>query len=108
LPNGKIDRRALQIPDAVRPELAEAFVAPEGPVEEMLAEVWQEILGIERIGTNDNFFELGGHSLLAIRVVSRLLRDYEVDLPLRQLFEYPTIAELASVIEEILMTEFEA
>ncbi|HRV96585.1 MAG TPA: phosphopantetheine-binding protein, partial [Anaerolineae bacterium] len=106
-PNGKIDRRALPMPDSTRPELAEAFIAPDGPVAEMLAEVWQEILGIDQIGIHDNFFELGGHSLLAIRIVSRLLQTYEVELPLRYLFEYPTIAQLAPIMEEILLNEFE-
>jgi len=106
-PNGKLDRKALPAPQTTRPELVEAFVAPEGPVEEMLAEIWQKVLKVDKIGTNDNFFELGGHSLLAVQVVSRLLADYEVVLPLYRLFDTPTIAELAPIIEEILFAEIE-
>jgi acyl-coenzyme A synthetase/AMP-(fatty) acid ligase/acyl carrier protein len=106
-PNGKIDRKALPPPDGSRPELEEAFVAPRTPVEEALAEIWAEVLGVERIGIRDNFFELGGHSLLATQVVSRIRSGFKIELPLRALFEKPTVVELAEVIEEAIVDELE-
>src|SRR5262249_19086777 len=90
-PNGKLDRRALPAPDRARPELDEAYVAPRTPVEQRLADLWAEVLGVERVGVQDNFFELGGHSLLATQVISRMRKSLEVELPLRALFEAPTV-----------------
>ncbi|MBD2775781.1 non-ribosomal peptide synthetase [Iningainema tapete] len=95
-PNGKVDRRSLPVPDLT--QLKPEFVAPSTPVEEMLAGIWAEVLGIE-VGIYDNFFELGGHSLLATRVISQVRQIFAIELPLRQLFEKPTVAELASYIE---------
>ncbi|MCB0164082.1 MAG: amino acid adenylation domain-containing protein [Anaerolineae bacterium] len=103
--NGKIDLRALPSPDTTRPELAETFVTPEGQVEIRLAEVWQDVLKIPQIGRHDNFAELGGHSLLALRIASRLQQAYEIDLPLRFLFDYPTIAQLAPVVTALRQAE---
>ena len=100
-PNGKVDRKAIPAPDAARPELEEAYVAPATPVEQTLAALWTEVLGVERVGTHDNFFELGGHSLLATQVISRLRKSLQVELPLRSLFEAPTVADLAARIEEM-------
>lgn len=97
-PNGKIDRRALPAPDRVRPETV-TFVPFRNPIEEVVAGIWSEVLKLERIGVHDNFFELGGHSLLATRVISRLRRAFRRDFPLRLLFEAPTIASLAALIE---------
>ncbi len=100
-PNGKVDRRALA---RVEPESTTDFVltAPRGPVEEMLAEIWSDLLGVERIGAHQGFFELGGHSLLAMRVASRMRQAFGVDLPLRRLFEAPTVAGLAREVEAAL------
>ncbi|MCB0195324.1 MAG: amino acid adenylation domain-containing protein [Anaerolineae bacterium] len=106
-PNGKIDRRKLPRPNRIEPIQSPDFVAPKGPVEEILAEVWQEVLGVDKIGIHDNFFQLGGHSLLAVQIVSRLHQDYEIELALRFLFEYPTIAQLAPVVEDILLSELD-
>jgi amino acid adenylation domain-containing protein len=92
--SGKIDRRALPAPDRLRPKLELVFVPPRTPIEEALAEIWKDVLGVERVGVHDNFFELGGHSLLATRVVSHVRDTLQVELPLRRLFESPTIAEL--------------
>ena len=95
-PNGKVDRDALPAPDQSRPELETAYIAPRTRTEELLAEVWVELLKLEKVGIHDNFFELGGHSLLATQVISRLRRAFGVDLPLRSLFETPTIADWRS------------
>ncbi|MFQ5610897.1 MAG: amino acid adenylation domain-containing protein [Anaerolineae bacterium] len=99
-PNGKIDRRALPAPDRARPALDQAFLAPRSPVELELARIWTEVLGLEQVGVQDNFFELGGHSLLATQVISRMRDAFRVELPLRALFENPSIAQLASTIEQ--------
>ena len=105
LPNGKINRRALPSHDeADRPELEEEFLPPRTPEEEMLAGIWADLLGVERIGVLDNFFELGGHSLLATRIASRIREVFHVDLPLRRLFESPTIAALTASIETARQT----
>ena len=101
-PNGKVDRKALPAPDQTRPELEGVdYVAPSTPIEEQLVEIWKQLLGLERVGIHDNFFELGGHSLLATQLVSRLrAADKEgVEIPLRIVFESPTIAGIADFIE---------
>jgi amino acid adenylation domain-containing protein len=98
-PNGKIDRKALPVPDQSRPDLESAYVAPRNEIEENLAKICADLLGIEKIGVYDNFFELGGHSLLATQFLSRLRNIFEIELPLRILFEKPVIAELALEIE---------
>ena len=97
-PSGKVNRRALPAPDESRPELQAAFVAPRNLLEERLATIWREVLGIDEVGIYDNFFALGGHSLLATQVVVRASEVLQVNLPLRKLFEAPTIAELTAEI----------
>src|ERR1051326_74800 len=97
--NGKLDRNALPEPDGSRPELGKEYVAPRTAVEEVLAGVWSEVLGIEQISIHDNFFELGGHSLLATQVVSRVREAFRVDLPLSDVFERATVTATAGVIE---------
>jgi amino acid adenylation domain-containing protein len=93
-PNGKLDRKALPAPDPSRPELEDTFAAPHTPVEELVANIWCEILKLDRVGIHDNFFHLGGHSLLATQVVSRIREVLKIELPLRTLFESPTIQGL--------------
>jgi len=97
-PNGKVDRVALPECDYTQQELEITFVAPRTPVEEILAGIWAKILGLEQVSIHDNFFDLGGHSLLATQVISRLRETFKVELPLRCLFESPTVAELAKKI----------
>jgi amino acid adenylation domain-containing protein len=105
LPSGKVNRRALPAPQEERAGLEMPFVAPRTPVEEELAGIWSEILGVEQAGRSDNFFELGGHSLLAIQVISRVRDAFQVEVPLRRLFETPTLAGLAEHIERALRGE---
>jgi acyl carrier protein len=100
--SGKVDRLALPEPDGDGPEPGESFVAPRTPLEERLAGIWAALLEKERVGVHDNFFELGGHSLLATRVLSRIREAFPVGLPLRALFEAPTIAGLSDAIEKSL------
>jgi amino acid adenylation domain-containing protein len=97
-PNGKVDRRALPEPGQARPEVSGTFVEPGTEVEREIAEIWRNVLRLERVGIHDNFFELGGHSLLATLVFARLQRSFSADLSLRTLFDRPTIAELARAI----------
>jgi amino acid adenylation domain-containing protein len=98
-PNGKVDLRALPVPEQTRPELEQTFVAPRSPTEEMLAGIWVKILGIKQVGIHDNFFDLGGHSLLAMQVISQVRKAFGLEIPLRNLFASPTVAELAKHIE---------
>jgi amino acid adenylation domain-containing protein len=95
--NGKVDRRALPEPAANQDR--STYVAPNTEVEQMLAGIWAEVLKVERVGLTDNFFEMGGHSLLATRIISRLRELFGVDIPLRSLFEAPTVGGLAIQVE---------
>ena len=95
-PNGKVDRKALPAPE--RGGAAE-YVAPSTPTEQLLAELWQAVLGAEQVGVHDNFFDLGGHSLLAMQLTSRVRGALGIELPLVQLFEHPTVAGLAATID---------
>jgi amino acid adenylation domain-containing protein len=96
--NGKVDRCSLPAP-AGRAAVGCEHVAPCGPVEEALAAIWSSVLGVERVGAADNFFELGGNSLLAAQVVSRIRQDLAAEVPLRALFEAPTVAGLATAVD---------
>jgi amino acid adenylation domain-containing protein len=97
--NGKIDRSALPEPTAENIQSAQAFVAPSTETEKTLTALWCDLLKIESIGRHDNFFDLGGESLLVMRAVSRMRKTFDVDVQLRNLFERPTLAELAEVID---------
>ncbi|HEU5374052.1 MAG TPA: amino acid adenylation domain-containing protein [Ktedonobacteraceae bacterium] len=96
--NGKVDRRALPQPGQARPLQLVEYLAPRNPVEELLTSIWVDVLSIEQIGVQDNFFEIGGHSLLATQVISRIDDTFQVDLPLRTLFEAPTVEHLATAL----------
>ncbi|MEG3898402.1 MULTISPECIES: amino acid adenylation domain-containing protein [unclassified Microcoleus] len=99
--NGKVDRLALPAPEPIKLEWAGSYVAPHTSIEEVLVKIWAEVLGIKRVGIRDNFFELGGHSLLATQLVSRVRDAFAVELPLRRVFEAPTIAELSKIVENL-------
>jgi acyl carrier protein len=94
-----VDRRALPTPDAHRPGLGESFTAPRNPAEERIAALWADVLGLDRVGVHDDFFALGGHSLLATRLLARLQADLGIVVPVRALFEHPTVADLAMLVD---------
>jgi amino acid adenylation domain-containing protein len=99
LSSGKVDYRALPLPDKSNTDLTAPHKAPRGPIETMLVDIWAEVLGIEQVGIHDNFFELGGHSLLATQAISRMRSALQQDIPLRLIFEEPTVASLAEHLE---------
>jgi amino acid adenylation domain-containing protein len=99
-PNGKIDRQKLLAPTVKKiPEVRQDYVAPQTPVEEVVAGIWAEVLGLERVGIRDNFLELGGHSLLVTQIATRMRDTFQMELPLRTLFESATVADLAHNLE---------
>jgi acyl carrier protein len=95
---GKIDRESLPAPEQSRPTLEQSYAAPTTALEKVLAGIFGEVLKIERVGVRDNFFELGGHSLLAARVVSQIRQIFAIELPVRKLFEEPTVDGLVSIM----------
>jgi acyl carrier protein len=103
--NGKVDRRALPPPDYALAADHADFVPPRTSLEESLAGMWGQLLGVERVGINQNFFESGGHSLLATQLISHVRETFEVELPLRDFFESPTVAGLAAAIERARNTQ---
>jgi acyl carrier protein len=103
--NGKVDRSMLPAPELTRLEIDDAFMPTRTPVEEALLEIWLQILGVERVGIHDNFFDLGGHSLLATQIISRVREVFKIELPLRKIFEEPTVAGLSSSIEAAFNVE---
>jgi amino acid adenylation domain-containing protein len=105
LPNGKVNRRALPIPDWSQQNRQHNYLSPRTPAEEMIAGIWSQVLSVEQVGVDDNFFELGGHSLLATLVVSQLRNVFHIELPLRNIFDYPTVATLAKSVETIKQSQ---
>ncbi len=99
LPSGKIDRRTLPAPDGIRPAPGANYAAPRNQTERMLADLWARALGVDRIGIHDNFFDLGGHSLIAARIHGELTARLQSDVPLVALFDAPTIAQLAELLD---------
>jgi amino acid adenylation domain-containing protein len=97
-PNGKVNRRALPAPDPARPMVDQPYVGPRNDTEARLAQIWSEVLKVERVGIHDNFFEMGGHSLLATLMISRIQQRFQVDLPVQALFDAPTVAGLAVLL----------
>ena len=107
LPSGKINRRALPVPEKAH-DSESPPTGPRTPVEDLLAQIWTEVLSLSTVDVQDNFFNLGGHSLLATRLLGRLRKAFETDLPLRLLFDHPSLEDQALAIEEHLLEELEA
>jgi amino acid adenylation domain-containing protein len=104
-PNGKVDRKALPAPDTQRPEMAESYVEPKTQNEKLLAEIWAKILRLDRVGLKDNYFELGGDSLQVAQIATRIREAFRVNVPIRAMFEGPTVAELTAVVERLQESE---
>ena len=99
--SGKVNRRALPAPERTSAD-EKSYLAPRTPTEKIVAAIWAEVLGVERVGVHDDFFELGGHSLLATQVVSRVRQALEAELPVRELFGASTVEALSAVIETLV------
>jgi acyl carrier protein len=97
-PHGKLDRKALPAPDTERPTLLAPFVAPRTPTEALVTQIWVDMLGLNKVGIYDNFFTLGGHSLLATQMITKLRDIFRVELPLRIIFDNPTVNGLTDAI----------
>ena len=101
--NGKVDRRALPKPDGARPDLKQEYVAPRNPTEQLLAQIWREVLQVDKVGVHDNLFELGGDSIRSITILSRA-RENGLSVTLQQLFNHPTVAEMAAAAQTCATT----
>jgi amino acid adenylation domain-containing protein len=99
--SGKVDRRALPAPDTLRPALQHPFVAPRTTTEQVIADTWAQVLGVDRVGIDDNFFALGGHSLLAMRATTLLRTLLQIEIPLRSFFAAPTVAQFATLVGQL-------
>ena len=106
-PNGKVDRKALPAPDSSGHDDCQPYVAPRTTTEEVLADIWREVLGVEQVGVEDNFFDSGGHSLMATRVLSRVREAFQVELSFRRFFESPVISDQAAAIEQAMVEEIQ-
>ena len=106
-PNGKVDRRALPRAEGLHADFQATYVAPRNDIERTIAAIWQEVLNLDQVGIHDNFFELGGHSLLATQVTSLIRNQLGFDLRLQTFFESSTISDLATKIEELMITTIE-
>jgi acyl carrier protein len=95
-PNGKVDRKALPAPEE---RAAKEYKAPSTATEELVAQIWGEVLKVDRISTDENFFDLGGHSLLATQVISRIRETFQLEIPLRTMFEVPVLDSFAAALE---------
>lgn len=98
----KVDRKALPEPSGLRPEIAASYAAPRNSLEETLVKIWAEVLSLDQVGIHDDFFDLGGHSLAATRIISRVMQQFELAIPMQALFESPTVAEMAAAVAEQL------
>jgi len=107
-PHGKVDYRSFPPPDGAYPELENSYVPPRTEVEQGLVEIWEEVLGLEKVGIHDSFFERGGHSLLATKLIARVQKRFQVQIPLRSLFQAPTVAELALAVVQSRAGQFDS
>ena len=103
-PNGKTDRKALPVPDYGSRESERPYVAPRTPTESRIAAIWADVLGVPRVSVEDNFFDLGGHSLNAAQIVMTLGSEFRVDAAMRHLFEQPTVAGLAEIVDVLAVS----
>ena len=103
-PNGKLDRRAVPAPE-LSAYASRQYEPPEGEVEQALAQIWQELLNVERIGRHDNFFELGGHSLLAMKLIAKIEERFGVHMHSVRVFQYPAIAQMTEHLETLRAAE---
>src|SRR5262249_12947734 len=103
--NGKIDRKALPPAEVSRAEISKTFTAPRTPMEEQIARIFTETLRLDIVGIDDDFFELGGHSLLATQLVSRIRKELKVEVLLRRIFEAPTVAQLAKIVDRLMIEQ---
>ena len=99
-PNGKVDRKSLPEPDNLRPEVASTYIAPTNELQEVLCELWEDVMGIERVGIDAAFLELGGHSILAVQIQARLTEIFPFPIELRSIFEASTVAQLTEHLRE--------
>jgi acyl carrier protein len=106
-PNGKIDRKALPEPDTSRPTLTKGYVPPETDLEQLLATIWQEVLGLDKVGRHDSFFDLGGDSISVMKAMIQVSQVLSIDSPPKMLFETPSLADFAGRIEDSLIAEVE-
>src|SRR5690606_36721904 len=104
-PSGKVDRRALPVPNGDHHWAEQKFDAPRTPLERQLASIVADVLGVEKVGIHTSFFDLGGHSLLATQLIARVEECFHIDLPVRRLFERPTVAGLAEVITQRMVED---
>jgi surfactin family lipopeptide synthetase A len=104
-PNGKVDRQALLLLDHEGLPASESYVAPRSETESAIAELWQEMLGVAQVGIHDDFFALGGHSLLGAQFIGRLRATFQVEIPLRTVFENPTVAGIARLIDDAVQDQ---
>jgi len=102
---GKVNLRALPLPGRARADLASPFALPRNPTEEKLVAIWAELLGVDQVGIHDRFLELGGDSLLASRIICKVIELFHVEVPLRSLFDTPTVAYMAAVIDHAMATQ---
>jgi acyl carrier protein len=104
--NGKLDTRAL--PDPEEAGAVDAHLAPRSDTESAIAEIWQQVLGVDKVSVDANFFELGGHSIRAVQLIARLQTQFDLELPVRVAFEKPTIEQLAQEVEDRVRAEIDA
>ena len=105
--NGKVDRQVLPLPGRSRPQLDTPLVTPRNPLENDLEQIWRDVLELDQIGMDDNFIELGGDSLAATRIISRVIANFRIEIPLRSLFQSPTVAEMARTISQYVIKKLE-
>jgi amino acid adenylation domain-containing protein len=104
-PNGKVNRRALPAPEILRSEPDRRFVPAQTPTEQELVQIWTEVLKVEQVSVHDNFFDLGGHSLMATQLISRVRERFAIDLAVKELFAFPTIVEMAEIVEKSILDQ---